>query len=124
MLISLICLRILTYMMLNSRTGSMAYMAVLIIEDILPYLVVLGSVIFSFTVIFFGLFYDKSDRFVSLQISFRTVFDFTIGNVLFTIYEEWELLGMYITIIYAIISTIALLNILIAVLSAKFDEVN
>jgi hypothetical protein len=111
-------------MMLNSRTGSMAYMAVLIIEDILPYLVVLGSVIFSFTVIFFGLFYDKSDRFVSLQISFRTVFDFTIGNVLFTIYEEWELLGMYITIIYAIISTIALLNILIAVLSAKFDEVN
>lgn len=54
--------------------------------------------------------------------SMRTVFDFSIGNVDFEVFPDETGLGMWITIIWVFVSTISLLNILIALLSNEFED--
>lgn len=55
--------------------------------------------------------------------SFRTAFDFSIGNLDFDAFPDDTGLGMWLTIFWVFVSTITMLNILIAILSYKFDDV-
>lgn len=64
----------------------MVYMVYLIILDTLPFLLILSVFILAWSILFEGLFFLESESFQSLQISFRTLFDFTIGNVDYSVF--------------------------------------
>jgi len=98
-------------------------MIYLIIKAILPFIFILVFSVFAISTIFWIIYYDELHQFNSIEMSFRTIFDFTIGNVDFGIFNDETGLGMWLTIIWVFISTISLLNIMIALLSSEFEDV-
>lgn len=93
-----------------------------ILYSIIPFLTILFYTIFTFGIILFAAFYSINDKFSSVEKSFVTMFDFTIGNVDFESFNG-DKGGIILTIIWIILANILLMNILIAILSSKFSSV-
>mmetsp|Transcript_30690 Transcript_30690/g.5538 ORF Transcript_30690/g.5538 Transcript_30690/m.5538 type:complete len:159 (-) Transcript_30690:632-1108(-) len=98
-------------------------MIYLIIKAILPFIIILIFTIFATATIYWVIFFDEVEAFRTIQLSFRTIFDFSIGNVDFSVFPEETGAGMWITIVWVFVSTISLLNIMIALLSNEFEDV-
>lgn len=97
-------------------------MIYLIVRSILPFLLIVVFFIFSASLLFYSIFYEE-EAFKSLEMSIRTIFDFSIGNVNFSVFQNDTGIGMWLTILWVFVSTITMLNILIAILSYKFDDI-
>lgn len=98
-------------------------MILLIIKAIIPFILILAFSIFAASVIFWVIYYDEVDAFKTLAMSFRTIFEFSIGGVNFDVFPDETGLGMWLTIFWVFLTTISLLNIMIALLSSEFEEV-
>jgi len=98
-------------------------MIYLIIKAIIPFILILAFSIFSFSVIYWVLFYSEVENFKSLELAFRTTFHFAIGGIDFSIFPDESGIGTWLTMIWTFISTISLLNIMIALLGNEFADV-
>lgn len=100
----------------------MLRISMLIIFEILPYLFSMLVMLLTFALLFYSLFYDENEAFESYTMSFRTLFDFMIGNVDFELFKDKTGEGMWLTFLWVLLSTIMALNILIALLNENYGK--
>lgn len=110
--------------MINRTIGGMIRMSISIVRTATPYLVILFCALVGFSLVFHGLFYDENAVWEEFNTTMRTLFTFTLGNLDFTLFNEPDGWGMWFTIVWALISNIILLNILIAVLSGEYNNLS
>ena len=104
--------------------GPVLRMMYVIIKDVGVFLVLYGLLVFSFTVFFVPLFRRDEEYFGSLQKGFRTLFQWTVSGIDGSIFTYREELGSFLTIVWALVSTILVLNILIAMLSTRYEQLS
>ena len=117
-----ICLRISAILTQTRTFGPWIRMIFVIVKDILVFLVIYFLAVVSFAMTYIMLFRHDSDYFGSIQLSIRTLFQWSVGGIDSSIFTVRQELGSVLSITWAFVSTIILLNLLVAVLSSRFDE--
>ena len=94
-LLLILCVRIMNiFVMMIPKVGAMQRICILIAQDVISYLFCMTGVILTFSIVFNGLFFYDVEEFESFMISFRTLFDFMIGNVDFSLFKDETGTGM------------------------------
>jgi hypothetical protein len=117
-------IRISVILLQTRMFGPVLRMMYVIIKDVGVFLVLYGLMVFSFTVFFVPLFRRDAEYFGSIQIGFRTLFQWTVSGIDGSIFTYRDELGSFLTIVWALVSTILVLNILIAMLSTRYEQLS
>jgi hypothetical protein len=117
-----ISLRIASILTQTRTFGPWIRMIFIITKSTLTFLVLFVLVVLSFATGFVFLFRKDGEYFGSIQLSIRTLFQWSVGGIDTSIFTHREELGSILAIVWAFASTIILLNLLIAVLSARYED--
>ena len=82
------------------------------------------AAVLAFTLAYVILFRREKDYFGSISLGIRTLFQWSVAGVDPTIFTNREELGSLLALAWAFVSTIILLNLLIAVLSSRFEALS
>ena len=116
-----ICMRMSTILLFTRTFGPWIRMISVITKDIVVYLLIYLLAVLSFALTYVVLFRREVDYFGSIQLSVRTLFQWSVAGIDSTIFTAKEELGSVLAIAWAFVSSILLLNLLIAVLSSRFE---
>jgi len=117
-----ISLRIASILTQTRTFGPWIRMILIVTKSTFTFLVLFVLVVLSFATGFVFLFRKDGEYFGSIQLSIRTLFQWSVGGIDTSIFTHREELGSVLAITWAFVSTIILLNLLIAVLSARYDD--
>lgn len=116
-------LKILLMLTITKTLGGMIRMVLIIVWDILPYIIFFIVCLISITVLYFPLFYRENEKFQSFKMTLSTTFAFGIGEIDFSLFEEKKNLGIYITMVWVVLCSVLILNILIAILNDRYADI-
>ena len=102
--------------------GPLLRMVIIVMKDVLAFVMLYAVCLITCATVFNILFYT-SEPFSSLALSLRTLFQWSVGGPDFTLLEDRETLGSLLGVLWMFISSIVLLNLLIAVLSTRYSQV-
>lgn len=94
------------------------------IREAVAFLSIVAAYMLLITTIFATLFrnVDSVDNFSSLPNTFRTLFDFTVGNISDLEMGNYQTSFTILYIIHIIISNIFLINFLVAIIASVYDS--
>lgn len=87
-------LKVMNVILINRNYGGMIRMTALIVKKCMPYLLIFIVMTLSFASFFHGIFFEENAVFEHYDTTLRTLFDFTLGNVDFTLFTDDTGLGM------------------------------
>lgn len=124
MLFFLYSIRIIVILVQTKVFGPVVRMVYVIVKDVMAFLVLYGLLVFAFTVFFVPLFWRDTEYFGTIQVAFRTLLQWSVSGIDVSVFTYREELGSVLTVTWALMSTILALNILIAMLSSRYDELS
>ena len=116
-----LCLRMSAILTYTLTFGPWIRMVFIITKDIVVFLLLYLVAVLSFALTYAVLFRRDVGYFGSVQVSVRTLFQWSVAGIDSTVFTEREELGSVLAICWAFVSTIILLNLLIAVLSSRYE---
>ena len=119
-----ICLRMSAILTQTRTFGPWIRMIFIITKDIVVFLLLYLLAVLAFTMTYVVLFRREVDYFGSVQLGVRTLFQWSVAGVDTTIFTEREELGSILAIAWAFVSSVIILNLLIAVLSSRFEALS
>jgi len=117
-----ISLRICSILTKTRTFGPWIRMIFIVTKSTLTFLVLFVLAVLSFATGFVYLFRRDGEYFGTIPLSIRTLFQWSVGGIDISIFTYREELGSILGILWAFVSTIILLNLLIAVLSARYED--
>lgn len=119
-----LCLRMSAILIYTRTFGQWIRMIFIITKDIIVFLLLYLLAVLSFALTYVVLFRREREQFGTIALSIRTLFQWSVAGVDSTIFTEREGLGSVLSLLWAFVSTIILLNLLIAVLSARYEALS
>lgn len=114
-------MRLLVALSVTSTFGKIITMVVIIFQDILPYLGLLGIVCYGYTMAGYVMFSENAE-YSSIAKSFKTLFSAATGNYSFDELIIREEVNVIFLISWVIVANVLMLNLLIAVLSSRYEK--
>mmetsp|Transcript_7777 Transcript_7777/g.14861 ORF Transcript_7777/g.14861 Transcript_7777/m.14861 type:complete len:968 (-) Transcript_7777:2275-5178(-) len=121
MMCIIVVLRLLVGLSVTSTFGKIITMVVIIFKDIVPYLALLGIVSYGYTMAAYVMF-NANEEYRSIAMSFKTLFSAATGNFTFDMISYREEVCVIFLISWVILANILMLNLLIAVLSSRYEK--
>ena len=119
-------IRLLYQQIYFSEHGALVQILISMGTKIINFLLIYFTIMLVFSLIGYGLFYDVAE-FSTLSSSFKTMFQSSLGGFDYTIFNSAintsPLIGRIFLSIYLLVSSILLLNFLIAILNEMITEV-
>lgn len=116
-------LRFFSYFLVLNTVSKLTITLGRMIKEAFGFLIVVSAYMMLATTVFATLFrnVDSEDNFKTLPFAFRTLFDFTIGNIESLDMGNFQTSYSILYIIHVIISNIFLINFLIAIISSVYE---
>lgn len=102
--------------------GPLLRMVIIVMKDVIAFVMLYAVCLITCATVFNILFYT-SPPFNTLALSLRTLFQWSVGGPDLSLFEGRETLGSLLGVLWMFISSIVLLNLLIAVLSTRYSQV-
>jgi hypothetical protein len=106
---------------INYKFGPTLRMLFATFIDITTFLLIFAMIMFVFSMTFYNLFYDTKE-YETIPDAFLTLLSAALGSFDFSVFETRRPLGTVLLLVWIVIATILILNILIALLSKRYEE--
>ena len=116
-----LCLRMSAILTQTRTFGPWIRMIFLVTKDIMVYLLLYLLAVLSFALTYVVLFRRELEQFGSIQLSIRTLFQWSVAGIDSEVFTSRIELGSILAIAWGFVSTIILLNLLVGVLSVSFE---
>jgi hypothetical protein len=116
-------IRVLLCFVVNQNFGPTLRMMYSTFVDIIPFMSVFGVILICFAVSFHNFFYE-SPGYETLKASCTTLISAALGSFDFYSFESRKDLGFVLVMVWILIANILILNILIAVLSSRYEALS
>jgi len=115
----------LQYLSLFKQMGLLVLMIRSMVLDVLSFVVVYLVCVFGFAACFYGLFFDLTP-FTSPGYTLLYLFESTLGSFDFTTFNDsiYKTFGMVVLTAFLLLTTILLINLLIAQMSSTYDRIS
>jgi hypothetical protein len=106
---------------INYRFGPILRMMLSTFVDITTFLLILAMILLVYSMTFYNFFYDTKE-YETIPDAFLTLLSAALGSFDFSVFETRQTLGTVFLLVWIVIATILILNILIALLSKRYEE--
>lgn len=120
----LIWLRFMSVMITSKNIGPFLRMIYLMMKEVVNFFLIFMVFLLCSAAIFTALFTSANEGYVDFETSIRTLFSSALANFDLTTFTDYLALGAFILAIYLLIGNVMLLNLLIAILSNVYAEIN
>lgn len=116
-------LRILMVLLETEAFGPILRMIFLTVRGVLAYLLIYLLTLFAFALSFTVVFW-RDTAFESIEMSIRTMFTWSVGGFDPTAFTDYPGVGSLLGCVWALVSAVLLLNLLVAVLSTRLERLS